>query len=100
MKIYASTSTNLDKFIGKDLWVLVLKRGGGKSWVRILRKERNEYIVNAVPRNFADYSGFNARDANFYNQHAIRFFTNELILVQPVEILTTEEMFENHKEDL
>lgn len=100
MKIYASTSTNLDKFIGKDLWVLVLKRGGGKYWVHILRKERNEYLVNAVPRAFADYSGFTARDVNFYSQHTIRFFTDELILVQPIEILTTEEMFENRKEDI
>lgn len=100
MKIYCSTDVGLDKYVGKDVWVLcefmMSTRHNRKPhwssarfWVRFLSKIPGGYEINtsvATSNIDGDYDYLlRVWDNLDYNHQTA--FSNEIRAVEPVEVL-------------
>ena len=108
MKIYATTSYTygLDKFIGKDIWVLVNHRVTGNSylaWVRVLSATENEYVVNEAKLCYFDEDEYDIPSTytgdsvlkNRLMSDTILYDKADTYIVEPLEIASTEELFQS-----
>lgn len=116
MKIYCRTrerNNPLDRFIGKDAWVLckLRKKDGELSrknfWVRIFKEIDNQYLCNtAIVTNWTTSTDFDANvrfisDRNLYGESTARLREKSSFeIVEPLEVLTTNELFILNEEDI
>lgn len=97
MKIYVKAAEyhnsfkELNKFIGKDLWVLVNHTHAGRAWLRFLDVKSNEhgvyYKVNVASINPASRN--QERDSSEVDMR----YQEYLDIVQPEQVKTSEELF-------
>ena len=100
MKIYAaSREYPLDRFIGKDLWVLCEQYWGGHFfrpgivYVRVIAKGHDGYKVNVVPKfTVDDFKGCGLKVLlnTLAGSHYVRF--DDIKIRMPIEVITTSEM--------
>lgn len=116
MKIYCRTrerNNPLDRFIGKDIWVLckLRKKDGELSlrnfWVRIFKEIDNQYLCNtAIVSNWTTSTDFDANlrfksDRNLYGENTARLREKSSFeIVEPLEAITTDELFVLNEEDI
>lgn len=108
MKIYSSRQQyryELDKYIGKDVWVLVhcIETGYRRpTWIRILRSLG--YSDSTYEANVAEYFYFDEDDEDYVYTGGesakerilkeVRFLSKDLIEPSnPLELMSTEELF-------
>lgn len=88
---YHNSFTELNKFIGKDAWVLVNHTHVGRMWLRFLDVKSNQhgvyYKVNStsILPQYRD----KAQDSSEVEEYYQRF----LDILQPEQVKTTEEIF-------
>ena len=100
MKIYCSTESEFDKFVGTDLWVMA-KYHGGRYFIRFLSKSNyaNErgYITNMVRTLCAGDDGFihysHEYELEYAQMEKLWCSAENLVLIKPIECYTTDELF-------
>ena len=105
MKIYSRFENKVDRFVGQDAWVHCTYGSGYKSiWVRLLEKRTNTksndcyYRANSIlDTNLTSNKLFfgNDMDRQWFLNHVDLFLEKSLKLIEPIEILTTRELFYN-----
>mgnify|MGYP003322351573 CR=1 FL=1 len=122
MKIYATSSSVLDKYVGKDVWILVTLGVHDRllrdqplrvevddyfklhSWIRIIKPYNgnyNGYVFNymyAEPFRDTDY----IPPKSFMDENREKFLSQQFIarsgdirISRPLEMYSTEELFED-----
>jgi hypothetical protein len=101
MKIYAdSRPISLDRFIGQDVWVLCERSVSRymptvKAFIRVLDKTSDGYIINHFSQSFFDLDGtFSYAQITAELNERMEVYSNIYKVVTPIEIYTTDEIFE------
>ena len=97
--------TGLDRFLGKDLWVLtncnIRSVKCSKSWVRVIESTETAYVVNEASSEHFDKTDDGMTKA-FIGDDCIKegilterkeYNKADIALIVPEEVLTTEELF-------
>ena len=97
MKIYANTNPfNLDRFIGKDIWVKCIDTSVPhtyKEYIRVLSKRGDCYYVNKVPEfTVADFAGCSKQVLLNTLGGTARIPFNQYKICPEFEIYTTAEL--------
>ena len=101
MKIYASVRTELDDFIGTDLWVKVQGyQWSSEYYINIFRKVRNQfdqlcYEYRNVASMYIDHADNDF--ATYHNPGILKEIwvtpVNCIELFKPIEVVTTDEVY-------
>ena len=103
MKIYCNRrqyENELDRYIGQDIWIYTSLMSNPRSgrYIRIVDKTKKLYTLNCVTKKNVEKMIALHDMVNFHNALKCQFkFTIEEVtasIIQPMEILTTEELFE------
>ena len=104
MRIYADRrhyDDELDKFIGQDIWIyttLMCSNPSRGRYVRIVDKKKALYVINCVKKQAVERIVLDHDMADFTNAQKCEFkFTVAEVtasVVHPLEIMTTEELFD------
>lgn len=111
MKIYCRTRENRDilsKFVGKDFWILcdiwlnIGKRWSfNHQWVRVIADLGDSYRCKYISAfGDEDFKLFADKSSIGSDAGASVLKKNEIRVVQPVEILTTDDLFCLTREDI
>ena len=88
MIIYSSkfNATNLDQYVGLDIWVKVNVADYGEIYARLVKKTDTDYWYNGL----VDNDGPDDLDEILHGELTCDF--NEIKLVRPVDTKTTKEI--------
>lgn len=98
MKIYCSSNNTFDRFVGKDLWVKVNNRITDYTYyIQILHKDPGNVLwCHRIGFTVIDDDSFDlSHEYNWYefiHGKVYREYGNYLDIVQPINVLTTEEI--------
>lgn len=96
----------LDRFIGKDVWVLCnFQRKDGdwshqKAWIRIVGEDDDKYLINLALAGYGEYDSRSILEKDMYLNRVRPKLKSELKLVKPIQALTTDEFFSEEEEDI
>lgn len=93
----------LDKYVGKDIWVKVYNRYlNDQFYIRVNASEPSEigetkvaYVVNIIPACFVEHSWSARSNSSRYKNYLSdtwKFHGDFLEILYPVEVLDTEEL--------
>ncbi len=98
MKIYATSQSDFDRFVGKDLWVLTWLNMN-LYWLKILSKTYTDSYFKSTRIAVYKYCWLmtdSIDDTDVYSDEDVMIFEDDLRghkLVQPITVKTTEELF-------
>lgn len=102
MKIYCSNNSNeLDKFVGKDIWVKVYdKYSECFKYIRIVSSNITSYSYNQLfasslenPYGDVMFTGGGNRLLGYFTNNVYQDYKSTLEIVYPVTCYTTAEIF-------
>ena len=94
MKIYTNQES-FDKFVGKDLWVLV-QVGMNQYWIKLLSKTSSTTFFGNAEISTYHYCAIMAWDDDVYDPDDVLICDDDLRgykPVYPLTVLSTEELF-------
>lgn len=99
MKIYGFTiNKKLDRFVGRDVWVKVYQDAAPVVtspilYIRILSREGNKITLNTLNPDIVENNRY-CRDLRIIFENTVTWPQERILLIEPVEALTTEELKE------
>lgn len=100
MKIYCNRNySNLERYVGKDVWIKVLNEYGFAMWIQILREDGDDYYIKNIADEYVSQKHSWSDVYHYADIFINRVNKSEYIPVIPLDIVTTDELQEMIKDN-